>query len=696
MLHRFTATLLALTLAAVFASPSATASPADWEELQRRTGALAGLPLNTSMLSPAAAAAEAGSNPADMLAWIHARFAVDAYEGTTRGVRGTLFSRSGSPLDLSLLLGAMLESAGHSWRLAQADLGGREAAALFSLLTGEATFTLGAAPPETERYAADRDVRRAALMQRHTWVQVRERDGWTDLDPSLPLGPGERLTESERTLSPGELTGSQTRHATVQLHYRTTGTDGGVLLTRRVPIDELAYRNISIAIARNGDRGDYIPRLEFGEVRETGSAFSGQGLRRLWVEVIVEGPRAPRAFQSPIVFSETGENLTDDHIQLSVLLLSGDAGRDWVQAVLRTLGSELEPRVATLRDRMASPDPDDPGDRTLLAELSPQISGIMALSFAHRSDVLQHGLARTLGVRAWWSEPRVLVSSVRRQGSRIQLDLDLLQNRPEAVPATGLPPLFAGAFQVLRGRTDAALHRALLQAMLPTGTTLPPHPDPSGNWTAANSPQAAIFTGNALPPLLRDHLRHAVPNDGIVAAIPHGDETPRIAWLIDSATGHIGPLHHHLVHSPGARHSASDTTVRAGEATAQALAGLLQFALGSVDGSDDGHALACEAQCALNAMAPRLCRDDEERPTLNVSNCLGTETSERDTRGPVAALRVTRGGCFRSAEPAICGSLMSNLALSGRLQIQRTLAAPLGGHFVEAEPIVPGRRCTCD
>src|SRR5689334_1239184 len=77
-----------------------------------------------------ARAAELGGDPKHIFCFVRDEVASEPYRGVLRGAGGTLASRAGNSADKSLLLEAMLESAGHRCRLVHGQLPSEKAAAL--------------------------------------------------------------------------------------------------------------------------------------------------------------------------------------------------------------------------------------------------------------------------------------------------------------------------------------------------------------------------------------------------------------------------------------------------------------------------------------------------------------------------------------------------------------------------------------
>lgn len=199
---------------------------------------------------------KAGKEPGALLAWVRTNTWWVPYRGSLRGARGVLMDRLGNSLDRSLLLAALLRQAGHTVRLAQANLPPDEATSLLDKLSpagkawagrlrpsvdGESTLEARARkyslPEESIRHyngqgivhqrhmeeALERLQEQAAALeaalgksrmaidapqvlpalQDHWWVQCRQGQAWIDLDPLAEAARPDRRAAT--TIDPGKL-----------------------------------------------------------------------------------------------------------------------------------------------------------------------------------------------------------------------------------------------------------------------------------------------------------------------------------------------------------------------------------------------------------------------------------------------------------------------------------------------------------
>jgi hypothetical protein len=237
-------------------------------ETERNFAALeaAGKEIPRESFDPAAVVRAVGRDPERLFEWVRDETHWVPYRGVLRGPTGVLMDRLGGTLDRALLLAELLKQAGHSVRLARAELPASEAEALAAKvrppppdagapradaakgadedLARHATAAgidvarvrkiAGNARLETQKVAEDlvqrvatqapvlqahgsaappapagRDPSAATAIADHWWVQVRGQAGqWTDLDPLLPdARPGTAAAAAARSIDPDAETG---------------------------------------------------------------------------------------------------------------------------------------------------------------------------------------------------------------------------------------------------------------------------------------------------------------------------------------------------------------------------------------------------------------------------------------------------------------------------------------------------------
>ncbi len=199
-----------------------------------------------------------GIDPVELFEWVRDNTFWVPYRGSLRGAAGVLMDRLGNSLDRSLLLGDLLDSAGHEVRLAHAALSdsltakieddirtisdapalslpdqAKSDATRFQSIAQrlqmgtpelkEGLEQLSQMAREDNKNAEQRVKDRAEMLMEsvgelknegnllrrikrealrdHWWIQYKAEDGWMDLDPLLPdKKPGETIEEAEDTV----------------------------------------------------------------------------------------------------------------------------------------------------------------------------------------------------------------------------------------------------------------------------------------------------------------------------------------------------------------------------------------------------------------------------------------------------------------------------------------------------------------
>jgi hypothetical protein len=112
-----------------------------------------------------------GRDPGSLFTWVRANTFWIPYHGELRGAVGVLMDRQGNSLDRAILLGTLLEKAGHTVRLAHGQLTRQQAVELFPTL--ELTRVQALRPVESSP-ASQLDVRGAAARYRMDTAAVEE------------------------------------------------------------------------------------------------------------------------------------------------------------------------------------------------------------------------------------------------------------------------------------------------------------------------------------------------------------------------------------------------------------------------------------------------------------------------------------------------------------------------------------------
>ncbi len=671
-----------------------------WATLAQR------LDVDTAAISIAALASEVGSRrPEAAWALVRDRIAFDPYEGSMRGARGTLFSAGGNALDTSLLLGAVYDELGVTWRLATCELTDEQAVELVRSAGGAGRYLGPAVPADAQVHDASRDVRHRNVSREHVFVQVYSGGEWADYDPTWPLAtPGVGpcvAAETWETTPPDALI----HHATISVHYATRGTDGGTSVTWDGALPDVAWRNITLELDRDDVDDSVVPELSLASETVAGTPIPLDGVTRVWVELFFRlGNVERRLVRDLYLDGSQSDRLHLDQQVYSIVLLPGFVGPDYHHAVVGALRADVDQALDSLVDGVEGlpvtehipADVADALDATLAA-----LAGLTTLTFATRSDRIALELAATVGVRPFYASPRVVMTGAFRHGSQLLFELDLRDNDIDTVVFEGVPPAAANAFHATRGWTDTWLSGYVLTAL--TGADAPTVID---LLEAARTQGAGLRTvhlgnvdrvaGASWPAEARTRLESDVSDLGLVALAP--SQTVDVDgvsitpwWRVEPGTGALLGVVEHDVHGTvgpvGAPERGEGGPQRAAEHAVTTVetfvAGLAQL----VDASESGGDTVCAARCDLLELAPRVCSGDRAPDAFE--ECL----RGRSASGGTDLLQLT-ASCTAVTEPMACGADLTD-AVIGRYIELRASSDTFSGPWDDVEPLT-SRTCLCD
>jgi len=166
--------------------------------------------------------AQVGCEPQGLFAFVRDDTKFEAYRGSLRGARGTLWSRAGNALDRASLLIALLRACGVPSRYVAGTLADATAQQLIGSMFQPATSVVGGLVADTDPAAAGAadPLHLPELLdevREHYWVQYRSSPTtFVDLDPSLPTASaGQTLTAAE--LAFAEIDYGLRHHVTLHL-----------------------------------------------------------------------------------------------------------------------------------------------------------------------------------------------------------------------------------------------------------------------------------------------------------------------------------------------------------------------------------------------------------------------------------------------------------------------------------------------
>jgi hypothetical protein len=334
----------------------------------------------------------------------------------------------------------------------------------------------------------------------------------------------------------------------------------------------------------------------------------------------------------------------------SVVLLPGFVGDDYFRAVLSVLvggfGTDTDELRSVITDQIdLSTLQTDVGDE-IAAVTRARVGtamGIVSLGFAHLSDRVAMQTARALGVRPYYSDPRVLIAGAFRSGGTMNYELDLRSNSISALAADGVPPPIVSSFLAARGRTDSALAGFVLEGL--TGRASLSADECIAAASADGASMVTVHPGTvrrldslSLSEESAARLVREVSEFGGFALTPNrsaGDPDTGLAWWrVNPGSGEVSGVAEHGTQgastflTTGLSTSGDDGAVRVN--AVDGTLSLLERVVGSAEEvalSEDGTAgLVCDAACDVVWMRRTLCSDERERSLPRISTCLRGET----------------------------------------------------------------------
>lgn len=523
-------------LAAAPPGPPPAASLARWlaplaDLLIRPAGAQSALLVSTpefDLNDPelVAKAAELGNDPARLFRFVRDEIGYQAYPGSLRGARGTLWSGAGNALDRASLLVALLRIAGVPARYARGELGDAQARERLLSMFPDPERVIGCLGPGADLADPANDPALLAEARDHYWVQFDAGGGFQDADPGFPdAQPGQRFAAVQETFAqvPAALRHTVTVRLVRELSLQLTALfgapsqDRGTVLERTFPTSELVGRPLSVGHFVNtvtqgfvigattttyspylligGDdldsrRDGLIRGQDYQEVL-TNFPFGSQVLTGVFLELDVTDPAGrTQSFQRTladrigIAARETGSGggltLDPDHPALlttldltTIQVLSSRYSPQAGQRLLGQLGV-LEAEFASLGGRLpATPGPVDPqlaaeSDQLLVRSLVAMGRSRLA-QMALIADDTARRLAETALVTAYDAGPRIGLFQTRLEPGdgdslRLRFDIDLRKNDLRAVVYPGQARSAALGFNLTRGFADTQIEALVMGA----------------------------------------------------------------------------------------------------------------------------------------------------------------------------------------------------------------------------------------
>jgi transglutaminase-like putative cysteine protease len=202
-----------------------------------------------------AKAAELNQDATEIFNFLTDKIGYEAYAGSLRGARGTLWSGAGNSLDEASLMVALLRASGVEARYVQGPLSDSLSQDLVLSMFPEYIRVLGCLEPDVEVSNPANDTQLLADTRSHFWVQFNEGAGFINADPIFQnANIGDTFTAIAATFA--ELDDSLRHRAVLRLQRELT-SPGASLLTGGLSQDTAT-----------------VLELEFAAVETTGKSLS--------------------------------------------------------------------------------------------------------------------------------------------------------------------------------------------------------------------------------------------------------------------------------------------------------------------------------------------------------------------------------------------------------------------------------------
>ncbi len=398
----------------------------------------------------------------------------EPYEGELRGARGALMSRAGNSVDKAQLLRELLGEIGVRSRLVWGTLSPEDARQLLEEYAGSGALSGLEVPSSAPLSSPGGDRALVNAVREHTWVEAQIGGRWVALDPSFrgaayDAARGSRVGEGSEVRPEDRIT------ATVEVFVKERGGKSRSLVRVSDRLEELAWRNVTLTFgAAEGKGRTLAPSLGLGSRTVRGEGFGVGDAERVWVEFFFDrGGRSQRKHWRDLYVAGGQLNIFEaDQQVFSMVMLPGWVNPTFFTAVaqqelagLHTGGASMQGviqqgQAKALREAEVLRRAD-----SYVEEVLGKSGGLMALTFGMVSDRTSLRMARQLGVRAFYDQPRVLMVGGFRDADRFYWQIDLRGDGLRAVAAQGLPQMMEPSFQALRGRFNSGLESAVVSRL---------------------------------------------------------------------------------------------------------------------------------------------------------------------------------------------------------------------------------------
>lgn len=647
-------------------------------------------------LSVKALTGELGRRPDPKAAfnWVRDNIAFEPYEGHLRDTRAILMSRSGNSLDQALLLRELLEVANIKTRIAYGDLKATDRERLMMAYLGKASLK-GSVPGNAPVYNPESDRRLLGEVTRHYWVEAKIGGKWVSMSPAFPRG----VYGATPTRKEGEHDGVPKEakvELTVKVHVATKDNRGGELLSITRPVQDMTYRNMVLTFEPADAGGaSWRPELTVSGKAVQGRSFSWKMRSRIWVEFFFDrGGKVQKKVVRDLYLEGGALDLFSSEQQVfSMLVLPGWMNETFLKAVAKQELASLHQATSKMRGALKEEfhktmrrEEADARMREYLTGLLGGAGGLMGLTYANVSDRATLAMAQSFGVRAYFDEPRIIITGGIRKGDRLFWQIDLRRDAVRALPAAGLPMSMAHAFQSLRGRFVSQFEGSVVRSL--TGRPLVTVGMIMTQASRQGIPIMTVSPGNVddvlgsltMSTVASNHLLDFVRTTGNLALVPTRqvkvEGNPVAAWWgIDPNTARLTAVREDGAYGSFSKGEVTGLKQKARQGNVRILIfdevlTLLENLSGTVaallQSEPNVCPVVCDARADLTLLPNLTCQEDGQSAKMNLEAeaqvCLAPSRGQDDILGIAV-------GCQEQVRPFLCGAALATTTLNGTFEV---------------------------
>lgn len=470
-------------------------------------------------------AAELNHDPAQIFAFMRDEIGYEAYQGSLRGARGTLWSNAGNALDQASLMIALLRASGVKARYAKGELGVAEAQDVILSMFPPVLRIVGCPPAAALKADPANDPKLLAEATDHYWVEYG--DGFTPADPTFPdaqIGQTFADKQSDFTEAPDALRHKVTVRLKAEQYVEAAAAFGGQALEVQTVLNEtfvtaalvgkplsmghfvnsssaggLVFSTVThtyspyILVGQNDDSLEDDRIVRGADYQEVLSNFplGKQLLTGLFLEMAVTDANGNMELHERTLVDRIGfaarrnggtatidlsggaaddPALTDlDLVTANVLPgLQEPAALANQQSRLAPVQTELN-TLLPLVDAIPSDGPLTTEQQQILAralDLARRSTVINAealvMAFAGASDRLLRQLELGYLSEAQYVSPRLILALTKARGQEFEIKLDIRKNDVRVIPAPGQTAAISFDFEVARGILESVVEEEIL------------------------------------------------------------------------------------------------------------------------------------------------------------------------------------------------------------------------------------------